>query len=273
MSKPTVLITGASTGIGYSSAEYLGRSGWQVYAGARKQSDLDKLNNLESVTAVKLDVNSAEDIKNAVSVISEKEGKLDGLVNNAGIAVTGPLMMLSKEDLQKQFDTNVLGLHMVTKACFDLLKKSGGRIINISSVSGKFAYPFTGPYCMSKHALEAYSDSLRRELYSFGIKVVLIEPGVIQTAIWGKSSGINRDLAESEFGKMAENFTRIILRNVEKNALDPLVIVRLIHKGLTHRNPKDRYMKTESPLKTLVFKTLSARGLDKLMNKVMTAES
>jgi NAD(P)-dependent dehydrogenase (short-subunit alcohol dehydrogenase family) len=270
MKKSVVLITGASTGIGYCTSQFLSKMGWHVYAGVRRPADLDKLNKLESVTAITLDVNNELEIEEAINLIDKNEGRLDGLVNNAGISLSGPLMLLDKKDLQKQFDTNVIGLHMITKAAFELLKKAKGRIINISSVAGKLSFPFMGPYCMSKHALEAYSDALRRELYSFGIKVVLIEPGSVKTPIFSKGRVEDPRLKGTIFEMMANNFMKSANENGEKNGLDPVVISQLILIGLVHKNPKDRYMKTENNFKTFLMRKMSPKILDKILNKMMT---
>lgn len=270
MNKPVVLITGASTGIGYCTAELLSRQGWHVYGGARKQADRDRLNSLENVNALKLDVNDDSDIVRAIELISVEEGKLDGLVNNAGIVVTGPLMLLDEEDLQKQFNTNVLGLHKVTKAAFPLLLKAKGRIINISSVSGKFSYPFMGPYCMSKHALEAYSDSLRRELYPTGMKVVLIEPGNVKTPIWSKVERNDSRFKDSIFEGALNRLGDMVIKNVDRRSLEPVVIARLIRKGLIHKSPRDRYMKAENAMRIFLMRLLSARSLDKVINRVLS---
>lgn len=274
MQKSVVLITGASTGIGYCTSQFLSKMGWQVYAGVRKTADLDKLNKLESVTAIILDVNNEVEIEEAINLIDKNEGRLDGLINNAGISVSGPLMLLDRKDFQKQFDTNVIGLHMITKAAFELLKKAKGRIINISSVAGKLSFPFMGPYCMSKHAVEAYSDALRRELYSLGIKVVLIEPGSVKTPMFSKG---RKDRVEDTrlkgtiFEKMGNNFMKNANANGEKNGLDPVVISKLILKGLVHKNPKDRYMKTENNFKTFLMRKMSPKTLDKILNKMITS--
>ena len=270
MQKSVVLITGASTGIGYCTAQFLSKMGWQVYAGVRKPADLDKLNKLESVTAIILDVNNELEIEEVINLIDKNEGRLDGLVNNAGISVSGPLMLLDKKDLQKQFDTNVIGLHMITKAAFELLRKAKGRIINISSVSGKLSFPFMGPYCMSKHAVEAYSDSLRREFYSLGIKVVLIEPGLVKTSGLSKGRVEDPRLTGTIFEMMFKNFQKNVHKNSEKNELDPVVISQLILKGLVHKNPKDRYMKTENNFKTFLMRKMSAKRLDNILNKIIT---
>ncbi|MCP4160432.1 MAG: SDR family oxidoreductase [Deltaproteobacteria bacterium] len=237
MQKSVVLITGASTGIGYCTSKFLSELGWHVYAGVRKPADQDRLNKLKSVTAINLDVNNELEIEKAINLIDTNEGRLDGLVNNAGIAVSGPLMLLDKKDFQKHFNTNVIGLHMLTKTSFELLKKSKGRIINISSVSGKLSFPFMGPYSMSKHAVEAYSDALRRELYSFGIKVLLIEPGFVKTSILSKGRVEDPRLKGTIFETMANNFIKKTNENGEKNGLDPIVISKLFLKGLVHKNP------------------------------------
>ncbi|MFZ1980357.1 MAG: SDR family oxidoreductase, partial [Smithella sp.] len=184
--KKSVLITGASSGIGFATAEYLAAQGFHVYAGARDLSTLEGLSKNLNITHVKLDVTNTADIIEVKRIMEEKDTGLFGLVNNAGIAKAGALMDVSVEDLRTQFEVNLFGVHQITQAMFPLLLKTKGRIVMMSSDSGFFATPFFGPYCSSKFALEGYSDSLRREITPYGMKVIIIEPGRITTPIWNK---------------------------------------------------------------------------------------
>lgn len=186
-----VLITGASTGIGQAVALEMRGRGWRVFATVRKSSDVVDLTKVGRglIEPLIMDVTDEESVKQAVATVQERSGRLDAVVNNAGVAVSGPIEQLTTEDLQKQFDINLFGVHRVTRACLPMLRASKGRIVQISSVSGRVTLPFTGAYAASKYALEAYSDALRMELAGSGVKVIVIQPGSIQTPIWDKSAG------------------------------------------------------------------------------------
>src|SRR5689334_6739039 len=176
-----ILVTGASTGIGRATALELARRGATVYAGVRDPAAVDGL----GLTPVELDVTDAEQ----VAALSTRLERLDGLVNNAGIAVTGPLEHLPLDEVRRQLEVNALGQLAVTQACLPALRAARGRIVNMSSISGRVAFPMFGPYAASKFALEAFSDSLRRELRGSGVDVVVIEPGGVTTPIWERGLG------------------------------------------------------------------------------------
>ena len=191
MGAEVVVITGAGSGIGWGCAEALARDGATVVAGVLDDAQAQWVaqQGLEGVHPIPLDVTSADQIESAVERTEQiAAGRpIVGLVNNAGIAVAGPLEYLSDADLRLQFDVNVLGLMAVTRAFLPALRRSRGRIINVGSVGGRLSIPFTGPYNASKFAVRALSDALRVELRPSGIKVVLIEPGPIDTPIWQRS--------------------------------------------------------------------------------------
>ena len=178
-----VLVTGASTGLGRKIAEDLAGMGFHVYAGARKQKDLDALDAIENIQAVRLDVTIQEEIDAAVTTV-EKGGKgLYGLVNNAGVFTGGPLIEVDVEDYEWIMDVNVTGVYRVTQAFAPMIIESQGRITTISSISGINSGRFFGHYTMSKHAVEAYTDSLAVEMQKFGVAVSAIEPGNYNSAI------------------------------------------------------------------------------------------
>ncbi|RMG25561.1 MAG: SDR family oxidoreductase [Methanobacteriota archaeon] len=261
----TVLITGASTGIGHSTALFLAERGFYVFAGARKQEDIDALNAIDNIEGIRLDVTSSTDIEKVVERISQ-DG-LYGLVNNAGIAIAGPLMEIEKEQLELQFNVNVFGLHELTKACFPLLRDSEGRIVNISSVAGQIAPPFMGPYSMSKFALEAYSDSLRRELDPFGIKVSIIEPGDVKTPIWDKRYIDQKKIDASPFASRARKMERYLVSRAKKSGMDPIKISKAIHHALTSKKPKIRYLIARSNLMHRLTTLLPASMVDRSIRK------
>lgn len=188
-----IVVTGASSGIGKASALHLVDCGFHVVAGVRKESDGDDLESLRpgGITWVRLDVTDSEQIAAAAQTVADKAGErgLAGLLNNAGVSINGPLEFLPIDDLRKQLDVNVIGQIAVTQAFLPLLRKARGRIVNMGSIAGRMSMAMGGPYSASKFAMEALTDSLRMELRSCGVEVVIIEPGAIQTPIWEKSLG------------------------------------------------------------------------------------
>ena len=178
-----ILVTGASTGIGRHIAETLAAEGHFVYAGARKQKDLDALNAIENIQGIKLDVTVQEEIDAAVETVSSAGRGLYGLINNAGVIVIAPLVEVDEIDMQFQMDVNLFGPYRVTKAFAPLIIESKGRITTTGSISGILSGRFAGPYSMSKHAIEAYTDSLAEEMEKFGVQVSVVEPGDYNSAI------------------------------------------------------------------------------------------
>lgn len=249
---PTVLITGASTGIGRATALLLDRRGWRVFAGVRKDIDADALRAESSarLTPVLLDVTAADHIAAAVATVGECVGQagLAGLVNNAGIAHPGPLEFMPVDRLREQLEVNVIGVHATTQAFLPLIRRAGGRIVNVGSDSGRVALPLIGPYAMSKFALEAYSDSLRRELLPWGLHVALIEPGNIRTPLWGKAGAYAAQYrpsippdAEALYGDLMDLATERLPAAIDR-ALDPGLVAQIIHHALTAPSPRTRYL-------------------------------
>ncbi len=243
-----VLVTGASTGIGRKTVELLIHRGKEVYACARKQADLDKLNKLENTTAFKLDVTKPAAISSVVKTI-EKQGKnLYGLVNNAGILNAGSVYTHSEEAVYEMLNINVLGPHRMTNAMLPFLFKSKGRIVNISSISGILTGQFYGLYSMSKHALEAYSDALYQNLKEFGIGVSIIEPGNFQSSI-----GLNF----IERKKQEKKELRLLMTDAQRKQQikqieerfghyhdfpEPDAVAEAIYDALYSETPKPRYL-------------------------------
>ena len=183
-SRQAVLVTGASGGIGRNVAEALAADCYFVYAGARKQVDLDALNAIENVQAIRLDVTVQEDIDSAVRTIRSEGRGLYALINNAGVLITGPSAEVELEKVKWLFDVNVFGVYRVTQAFAPLVIESKGRILNIGSIAGNIGIRFLGAYSMSKHAIEAYTDALADELAPFGVYVSIIAPGDYSSGIW-----------------------------------------------------------------------------------------
>jgi NAD(P)-dependent dehydrogenase (short-subunit alcohol dehydrogenase family) len=262
-----VLITGASTGIGRATTEYLAANGFKVYAGARKSQDLENLAKIENVISIKLDVAKKVDVDAAVEFIKNRRTGLFALINNAGIVSAGPLMDISEEELTEQLDINLVGVHRVTKAFFPLLLASKGRIVMISSNSGFFAAPFFGPYNTSKFALEGYSDSLRRELLLYGVKVVIIQPGNINTPIWKKGEGLLEKFPESIFREEARKIGEYAIRKGTTKGLPPIKVAETIYNALTKKKPKLRYIVAPDRFRNFLLKHLPASRIDNMLMK------
>jgi len=224
-----VLVTGASTGIGRKITERLAAAGYFVYAGARKDADLRELDAIENVDSIRLDVTRPEEIAAAVETVSKSGRGLHGLVNNAGVAVIGPLTETKEEDLRFVFDVNVLGPYRVTKAFAPLIVESGGRITTISSISGILSRANLGVYSMSKHAVEAFGDALAAELEPKGVRVSLVEPGNYRSEISRSAAvrmGMDPDSPMADRSKYKE----------------PDEVAAAVMHALFDANPKHRYM-------------------------------
>ena len=242
----TVLVTGASTGIGLKITEVLSAKGYLVYAGARKEADLKRLNAMQNVESVRLDVTVQEEIDAAVKFVESKGRGLDGLVNNAGIIVLGPLIEVPVEELEWQFDVNVYGPYRVTQAFAPFIKKSKGRITTIGSISGILSGSMVGHYSMSKHAVEAYTDSLAIEMERFGVKVSVIEPGNYQSNI-GKTfyQRLQKKGYWDEGSDYADQLNPMKARlGGDSEQKDPQEVAEAVEHALFSENPKRRYMVT-----------------------------
>jgi NAD(P)-dependent dehydrogenase (short-subunit alcohol dehydrogenase family) len=273
---PAVLITGASTGIGLACALRLDRRGWRVYAGVRREADATRLQGLGSgrMSPVLLDVTDSTQVAAVRTQLEEgmREHGLDLLVNNAGIAAAGPLEFLPITEFRRLQEVNVVGLLAVTQAMLPLIRRAGGRIINVGSISGRMVNPFVGAYAASKHAVEALSDALRLELAEWGIRVVLIEPGMIQTPIWAKGEAeaqARRDRfpaeAEALYGPLLDGFARMVRPAIARAASPELVADAVEHAALAEV-PRARYLVGRDARVRLALKRfLPDRALDALI--------
>ncbi len=242
--KRAVLITGASSGIGKRTTELLANEGFHVYAGARKPKDLEMLNAIDGVEAVRLDVTVPEDIEAAVAQVRKGGKGLYGLVNNAGVAIIQPLIEVEEDQLDFQFDVNVYGPYRLTKAFAPMLIESQGRVVNISSISGVLSSRLAGPYSMSKHALEAYNDSLAQEMAPLGVKVAAVEPGNYASKL-GKNAVAQAEAKglSYEGSKFKEEMEGVMERVADRDEMaDPIAVSRAIQHALADDNPKARYM-------------------------------
>lgn len=263
-----VVITGASTGIGRAAVAKAVREGAHVFASVRKDADGESLRSElgEAVTPLLFDVADEAAVRAGAANVAQALGgrRLFGLVNNAGIAVPGPLLHLDTEELRRQFEINLFGVHNVTRAFADLLgadlNRTGkpGRIIMISSVGGQNGAPFVGPYASSKFALEGYSQSLRRELMLYGIDVIVIGPGAIATPIWDKAEQNDlRRFSNTPYAPMLEGVANFMVSQGRKG-LPPSDVGDLIWRCLTDPSPKVRY--------AILRRPFMDRTLPKLMN-------
>ncbi|UKO98203.1 SDR family NAD(P)-dependent oxidoreductase [Nostoc sp. UHCC 0870] len=247
----TVVITGASTGIGEACALRLDKLGFCVFAGVRKDSDAQKLQQKASqrLIPIFLDVTDADSIAFAVETVKNTVGdEIFGLVNNAGIAVPGPLELLPIADFEQQMQVNVTGQLAVTQAFLGLLRQGQGRIVNMGSISGRSAAPFLGAYNASKFALEALTDVMRMELRPWGISVSIIEPGAIATPIWEKSF-TQADTAKQNLSPSALNLYGHALTAVRKQvgilaskSISSDIVADAVIHALTAKKPKTRYL-------------------------------
>ncbi len=248
----SVVVTGASTGIGWAVSLRLAELGYRVFAGVRKEADGESLRQEAAgqLYPLILDVTDAASITAAAAQVAVAVGGtgLAGLVNNAGIAITGPLEFLPIAEFRREMEVNVTGQVAVTQAFLPLLRKRRGRIINIGSISGLSTVPMFGPYCASKYAMEAVSDALRMELAPFGVRVALLEPSSIATPIWSKSlteadrlSSMMPPGAEALYGKQIAA-VRNLAADASRTAAPVETVVKAVLHALTARRPKTRYL-------------------------------
>ena len=272
-----VIITGSSTGIGLATARALADEGYIVHAGLRKPADAEALQH-ERIYPFIVDVSLRDSMSAAIQQLNEKlqAAQVVHLINNAGVAVPGPMEALRDEQLRQQFDVNFFGLMEWTRLCLPHIRRTMGRIVNISSVSGLVSSPFLGAYCASKHALEAATDALRMELLPFGVRVILIEPGPILTPIWQKGLGQKEAHLESMHKVGTEVYSSAIQRFeekisfAEKQAIPVERVVNIVSKVLLQTSPPVRQIVASLPvvLQTRLFQFLPGKWADKLVQKV-----
>ena len=273
----SVVITGASTGIGWATAKLLLDRGFRVFGSVRKAADADRLKSEfgANFTPLLFDVtDEAAVLAAAREVRAALRGEtLAGLVNNAGIAVAGPVLELAADEFRRQMDVNVIGPVIATQAFGPLLgaeaslKGPKGRIVMVSSVAGKNGNPLTSAYSASKHAIEGLSEGLRREMMLFGIDVIIIAPGAVKTPIWSKADEV--DIAaykNSPFFPALEKI-RKFMRRLGENGLPPEKVAEAIVGALTSARPKVRYALTPDPIRHLITAVLPKRTVDRIIAK------
>lgn len=273
----SVVITGASTGIGWAIAKFLIGRGYRVFGSVRKQADADRLTGEfgQNFTPLLFDVTDEAAVLAAARQVREALGgeTLAGLVNNAGVAVAGPVLELSADDFRRQMDINVIGPVIATQAFGPLLgadpslKGPKGRIVMISSVAGKNGNPLSAPYCASKHAIEGLSESLRRELMLFGIDVIIVAPGAVKTPIWSKAEQFDLSVYQNSPYLPALNKVMAFMMKLGETGLPAERIAEVVFDALTAASPKVRYQITPDWLRHFMTTALPKRTVDRIIPK------
>ena len=270
----TVLITGASTGIGEATAHHLKELGFDAVGAVRKDEDAERL-RAAGLRTVKLDVADSDSIAAAGAELGD--GPLTGLVNNAGIAVAAPIEFLPLDQLRHQLEINLIGQVAVTQRFLPALRAGRGRIVNVSSIGGRVALPLVGAYNMSKFAMEGMSDSLRRELRPHGVDVIVIEPGGVKTPIWQKGNELADDLqadmppeAQRLYGRMIQALRKQTVKIQTESGIEPREVAEAIGTALTAKRPRARYLVgRDAKLRAPAAAVLPDRVMDRLVALVM----
>jgi NAD(P)-dependent dehydrogenase (short-subunit alcohol dehydrogenase family) len=267
---PLALVTGASSGIGRACAQHLAGLGFHVLAGVRNEADAPP-----GLEPVRLDVTSEAD----VAAVTERVGaELGALVNNAGIAIMGPVEGVPVADWRRQMEVNFIGQIAVTRALLPALVRGRGRVVNMSSIGGRVAMPLFGPYSASKFALEAVTDALRREVAQHGVTVVSIEPGAIATPIWDKGLVEAEERLSAMPADVPRRYGRLIAavrgaaRNMGEEGLPPEEVAAAVGRAVTARRPRTRYViGREARVQAVLARLLPDRAFDALIRRMLTS--
>jgi NAD(P)-dependent dehydrogenase (short-subunit alcohol dehydrogenase family) len=274
MPKGTVLVTGASTGIGEATVMHLRELGFSPIAAVRKDEDAERLEG-RGLRTTRIDVTDADQIAAARDELGDEP--LAGLVNNAGIAVAAPLEFLPIDRLRQQLEINLIGQAAVTQAFLPALRRGRGRIVNVSSIGGRVGLPLVGAYNASKFGLEGLSDSLRRELRPHGVDVILIEPGGVKTPIWKKGEELADEMledvppeAERLYGRMIAAVRTGTQRIARETGIEPSEVAEVIGTALTSSRPRARYLVgSDAKQRAVMAKLLPARVMDRLIIRAL----
>jgi NAD(P)-dependent dehydrogenase (short-subunit alcohol dehydrogenase family) len=270
MNGKTVLLTGGAGGLGRSTARYLAEKGWHVFAADFNKEALAALQGLDGITPVYLDVTDPSSLLKVRETVEQQTSGLDGLVNFAGILAMGSMIEMDEDVLGRVLDINVVGTYRTNRTFFSLVLKRKGRIVVMSSETGwQSGGPFNGAYAMSKHALEAYADSLRRELMFLDVPVIKIQPGPFRTAM---VSGIEEQVraakeASTYFGGILQKMEALVVQEYEK-ANDPVLLAQVVYQALTTDQPKAAYSVKPDPQRKFM-ELLPTRLADRLMRKAL----
>jgi NAD(P)-dependent dehydrogenase (short-subunit alcohol dehydrogenase family) len=275
----SVLVTGSSTGIGRATALRLDSAGWRVFAGVRREEDADSLRAAGSqrLTPVMLDVTDAEAISAVVEKLSAELGAagLDGLVNNAGVAIPSPLETIPIDDFRRQIEVNLTGQVAVTQALLPLIRSARGRVVFISSIGGRIAFPLTGAYHAAKFGIEAVGDVFRQELRPWRISVSIVEPGSIDTPIWDRGERTADEIGdrtphrEELYGKAIASYRKVV-RDLAERGIPPAKVAEAIEHALTARRPRPRYLVgLDAKLQARAQIFIPARIFDRMVARIM----
>jgi NAD(P)-dependent dehydrogenase (short-subunit alcohol dehydrogenase family) len=242
----TALVTGASTGIGRAISECLAASGMRVLACARKETDLNALNALPGIRGLRLDVTSRAEIEDLAESLPAEGTRIFALINNAGIAVGGPVLLLPEGELRECLEVNTIGPVNVVRALFPLMEE-GGCIVNMSSMGARYVTPWMAPYHMAKSALEAYSEALRMEVAPFGVRVAIVEPGAVRTEAFDKWDRLLRQMRGTVYERAFERYWAMITAQHE-HALDPGRIAEVVRRILQDPKPRLRTLVPHRPI-------------------------
>ena len=265
-----VLTTGASKGIGFDAARYLADRGYRSLGTVRTEEDAARL-RAAGVEPVLMDVTDSESISRAAAEVERllAGASLRALVNNAGILAAGPIELADLQDARAVFDVNFFGALEVTQRFLPLLRASRGRVVNMSSLSGRFAFPFVGVYAATKHALEAASESLRRELVRTGVDVILIEPGSIQTPIWDNLESIDMKLfRDTDYERLMPVVQEMAVRG-GRNGLPVDRVSRAVYRAVSARRPPARIPVVASRPRWFLQRLIPARVWDRLIGRLL----
>lgn len=274
--RKSVVVTGVSTGIGWATTQVLTAKGFHVFGSVRKAADAERLVQAfgDSVTPLVFDVTDETAVHAAAAQVEAGlEGRtLAGLVNNAGVAVAGPLLNLPIDEWRKQLEVNLTGVVIATQAFAPLVgarqgSSDPGRIVNIGSVGGRNANPFMAPYCTTKFGLEGLSESLRRELLPFGVDVIVVAPGAVATPIWDKADELDVTAYAGTVYAPALERLRAYMLSIGKSGLPAEKIGETVWTALTAAKPKVRYTVTPQPGQFLISQILPKRTLDRIVGK------
>lgn len=270
MAKRTALVTGAGGGLGHATVERLVASGWRVFEADVDRDLLRSSTHDPDVVPIVMDVTDRGSIESSFQAVTSLTDRLDGIVNFAGVLGVGSLIEMPEERLARILDVNVMGTYRVNKAFFPLIEVAKGRIVNISSETGRqSAPPFIGPYAMSKHAIEAYSTSLRRELALLGVKVITIQPGPFRTRM---AEGIEAAFTQAEtetprFAHIIRKLKGLAAKQIN-TAHDPDILAQVVHTALTAKRPKPVYSVKPDRLRSSLER-LPLRNIDQVYLALM----
>lgn len=274
MGQQSILITGAASGIGLASTRCLHAAGFHIIAGHLPDEDTTSLRAIseDDISLLPIDITRPEHIFQAKQRITQNDWSLYGLFNNAGIAISGPVEFTPMEAIRRQLDVNLLGHVAMTQAMLPLIRATRGRVVNTTSILGRIALGFSAPYCMSKFAMEAFTDSLRLEMKPYGVQVAAIEPGVIKTNIWNnleENIGEIVDELPPEGQQLYGNDLQVFIATTRRESaqgISPDHVAKAVHHAFTARRPRTRYLVgTDARLVALLKRWLPDRLFDRIM--------